>query len=106
MELSGLLSNPRVALELDRIVEALTYSGPSQRSKCRENRPSRPPQGQVLRAIKLILVPHAEGLQTHEVRRLVEAHLGRQLPKSTVKDALANNPAFERIAYGRYRLKH
>jgi hypothetical protein len=44
-------------------------------------------------------------LQTCAVRSHVEERLGRSLPKSTVKDALAINPVFERIAKGRYRLK-
>ena len=65
----------------------------------------KPPQGQVLRTIKRVLAQHPNGLQTHEVRGLVERQLGRPLPKSTVKDALASNPAFLRIGYGRYRLR-
>ena len=34
---------------------------------------------------------------------LVEQQLGRRTPRSTVKGALATNPAFERVGYGRYR---
>lgn len=61
-------------------------------------------QGQILRTIKQVLAGYPDGLQTFEIRRLVELELGRKLPKSTVKDALASNPAFERLGYGRYRL--
>lgn len=103
VELSGLLSNPRVTLELKRIAEGLASeprSAPAARLSAR-----RAPQGQVLRAIKGVLAGCADGLQAHEVRTLVEQHLGRQISKSTVNATLFSNPAFELIAYGRYRLK-
>jgi hypothetical protein len=61
--------------------------------------------GSRLRTNKHVLREHVAGLQTYEVRSHVEKRLGRSLPKSTVKDALASNPVFARIAKGRYRLK-
>ena len=62
-------------------------------------------QGQVLATVKRVLADYPAGLQAFEVRRFVELELGEKLPKSTVKDALSSNAAFERIAPGRYRLR-
>jgi hypothetical protein len=105
MELAGLLSNPRVTLELDRIVKAVVGQQPGESNECQDCAAEKPPQGQILRTIKEVLREHADGLQTYEVRSHVEKRLGRSLPKSTVKDALASNRVFERISKGRYRLK-
>jgi hypothetical protein len=55
--------------------------------------------------IKTVMLEHPDGLHTYEARALVEERLGRKLPKSTVKDALASHPeVFKRIGYGKYRL--
>jgi hypothetical protein len=61
-------------------------------------------QGRILWTIKQVLAEYPDGLQAFEIRQLVEQRLGRKLPKSTVKDALASNSAFERLGYGRYKL--
>jgi hypothetical protein len=102
VELSGLLSNPNVCSDLDRLHELIEKAKQSKRK--RSSFEIKPPQGQVLRTIKLVMLEHPDGLHTYEVRKLVEERLGRKLPKSTVKDALATNPAFERIGYGKYRV--
>jgi hypothetical protein len=59
-----------------------------------------------LRAIQQVLAGFPNGLQGFEIRRMVEQDLGRKVPSSTIKSNLADNPAFERIGYGRYRLRH
>lgn len=62
-------------------------------------------QGHILRTVKQVLAAHPDGLQVVGVNRLVEQWLDRQLPPSMVRNALKRNPAFERISYGRYRLR-
>jgi hypothetical protein len=103
VELSGLLSNTNVRSDIDRlhgVIEELLASPKRKRSP----RKLQPPQGQILKTIKLVMMEHPDGLHTYEVRQLIEEQLGRKLPKSTVKNALATNPAFERIGYGKYHL--
>lgn len=90
---------------LSRLSEAIGDLGPKLASHRVVIVKRRPLRGEVIEAIKLILARHPAGLQTFEARRLVEEHLGRELPRSTVKDALASNPDFERIRRGRYRLQ-
>ena len=134
MELSGLLSNPRVDRRefsqdpepvehpLLDIVRAITHPSFLTRaeklskqiekllaSNDKVSLPKykpKPRQGRTLRTIKTVLLEHPDGLQTYEVRKLVEERLGRRLPKSTVKDALATHPKdFRRVSYGRYMLR-
>ena len=104
VEVLRALSNPEVGVEFDRLTEALNRLGRRlERHRVVAEDP-RQPYGEVMRTIKTVLAEHPEGLRTVEVRRLVEARLGRELPRSTVKDALAASPAFERLSRGRYRL--
>ena len=100
VELSGHPSNPNVRSDLDQLQELIEEGKQSRRMISAPR--LKPPQGQILKTIKLVMMEHPDGLHTYEVRRLVEERLGRKLPKSTVKDALATNPMFERIGYGRY----
>jgi hypothetical protein len=65
----------------------------------------RPRQGDVLRAIKLVLADQPCGLRTVEVRRRAELLLGRKLPRSTVKGRVADNRGFQRINRGICRLR-
>ena len=130
VELSGLLSNPQVnprefsqdpePVEHPFLDLVATISNPSfitrveklskrikktKRSGKQLPEPEpKPRQGEVLKTIKLVLLEHPDGLQTYEVRQLIEERLGRKMPKSTVRDALANNRTFKRIGHGRYRL--
>lgn len=89
MELSGLLSNSKLAESLARLGAELapTPLAPADAPVPATDR--RWPQGQVLRTIKAVLGEHRDGLPTSDVRRLVELRLGRELPRSTVKGALA-----------------
>jgi hypothetical protein len=103
MELAGVLSNPVVGPKLDQLAESFGSLEPKLASHRVTVTKHRRKHGEILDAIKLVLAVHPEGLQTFEARRLVEEHLGRELRPSTVKDALASNPAFERIRRGRYR---
>jgi hypothetical protein len=104
VELIGALSNPETGVLLAGISDALDELGSAVAMHNVVTPPRRNAQGEILRAIKLALADHPLGLRTVEVRRLVEARLGRQLPSSTVKGTLAQNEAFERIGHGRYRL--
>jgi hypothetical protein len=104
VELVRTLSNTEAASNFDRLLAVLApLKAKAVRHKI-DLDSVRPRQGDVLGAIKTILADYPEGLQTFEIRQTVEVELGRKLPKSNVKDALASNPAFERIKYGRYRL--
>ena len=105
MELIGTLSNPETGVLLARINDALDALGSVVAMHDVVTTPRRGAQGEILRAIKLVLVGYPQGLQTVEVRRLVETCLGRRLPPSTVKGLLAQHAAFERLQRGRYRLR-
>jgi hypothetical protein len=90
---------------LDRLAEVFSSLEPKLASHQVVIAKRRRLHGEIIKAIKLILARHPAGLQTFEARKLVEEHLGRELRPSTVKDALASNPAFERIRRGRYRMQ-
>ena len=105
MELIGVLSNPETGVLLAGIDNALKKLGPVVAMHNVVRAPRRSAQGEILRAIKLALADHPLGLRTIEVRRLVEARLGRRLSSSTVKGLLAQHEAFERVQRGRYRLR-
>jgi hypothetical protein len=121
MELRGLLSNPHVrddplielilacsdpeflkrARHLSQRIEKLVKSGRSVPLPS----PPKPRPGQVLSTIKLILLEHPDGLQTYEIRQLVEERLGRKLPRSTIKGTLSGRDEFERVERGHYQLR-
>lgn len=90
---------------LDRLAEVFVSLEPKLASHKIVPRKLPMAQGQVLRAIRQVLAGHPDGLQAFEVRRLVESELGRKVPSSTVKNDLADNPSFERMGRGRYRLR-
>ncbi|MFN8164128.1 MAG: integrase core domain-containing protein [Solirubrobacterales bacterium] len=103
VQLTGVLSNPSITKRLDSLAAVLALQQPGL-STHRINLPRLPlAQGQILLTIKNVLASHPDGLQAFEIRQLVERELGHKIPRSTVKDALARNPAFDRIARGRYR---
>jgi hypothetical protein len=81
---------------------------PGSRAVVAEPTGARPPQGQLLRTIKLVLADRPAGLRTVEIWRLVEERLGRQVSYSAVKGDLASNAGcggcFERLRRGVYRL--
>lgn len=103
VELIGAYSNSENLARLNRIAEMAKRS---PRSVPAERKPvkRRSRQGEILATIKQVLGEHPDGLQTVEARRLVEARLGRELPRSTVKATLAEHASFDRIGHGRYRL--
>ena len=105
MELMGALLNPEIGVLLAGISDALDGLGSAVAEHGVVMAPRRNAQGEIVRTIKLVLAAHPLGLQTVEVRRLVEAHLGQRLPPSTVKGMLVQNGAFERVERGRYRLR-
>ncbi len=106
MELAGLLSNPGLAATLARLSRAVGGRPPTLE---RSADLARPPQGQVLRTIKGVLLRHPDGLHVSEIRRAVEERLGRELPPSTVKGALAEHSGpgrmFRRRRRGVYMLR-
>lgn len=104
MELSELFPNPQY-IDLLRKIEAKLKTGVKQRP---EPQPKlKPPRGEVLRMIQLVLLENPDGLHTYEVRRLVEERLGRKLPRSTVKGCLAeHSKLFVRVRRGVYRVRY
>jgi hypothetical protein len=104
MELVQELSNPELGPELDRLAAALV----KLRRRAAKHKvvvdPGPLRQGDVLEAIKAVLAEYPDGLRQCEVVKQVEQRLGRSVSPSTVRTNLAYNAAFERIAYGRYRL--
>jgi hypothetical protein len=105
MELIGALSNPETGALLAGVGDAVDTLGSAVAKHDVVTAPRRAAKGEIVRAIKLVLADHPLGLRTVEARRLVEAHLGRRLPSSSVKGMLAQNDTFERIQRGRYRLR-
>lgn len=105
MELTGALSNPEIGPKLDRIAKVLAGLEPKLATHKIVLRKLPLTQGRILETIKGVLAECPDGLQAFEIRWLVEQELGRTLPRSTVKATLAENPAFERITRGRYRVK-
>ena len=105
MELMGALSNPETGALLAGISDALETLGSAVVTHRVVPASRRAAHGEILRAIKLVLAEYPQGLRTVEVRRLVEARLGRRLSSSTVKGLLAQYNAFERLQRGRYRLR-
>jgi hypothetical protein len=104
MELLVALLNLETGPKLDRLAQAIKHleGDPASHGIVFPELP--PAQGQILMTIKHVLAAYPDGLQAFEVRRAAELQLGRKLAKSTVNAALAENPAFKRIGYGRYRL--
>jgi hypothetical protein len=109
MELAGLLSNPELRSMLGQVGEALANRRPDRTSALTRSLLAAAPQGQVLRTIRAVLLEHPEGLHVSEIKRAVEARLGRQLSRSTVKGALAEHAgprgAFCRRKRGVYVLR-
>jgi hypothetical protein len=105
VELIGALSNPETGALLAGIGAALDTLGSAVVKHRVVPAPRQAAHGEILRTIKSALAEHPQGLRTVEVRRLIEARLGRRLPSSTVKGLLARSNAFERLERGRYRLR-
>jgi len=109
VELSGLLSNPGLGSILRGLQGRLVSVPSSAAGLAAPAAQCRPPQGQVLREIKAVLRERRGGLSASDVRRLVEVRLGRELPRSTVKSALAQHSrpsaSFTRLRRGIYALR-
>jgi hypothetical protein len=109
MELSGLLSNPQFAEKLEKLQSSLVRLTDgcqnTPRSTPNAQEPSLP-RGLILRTIVEVLAAEAGGLRTVEIRRRVEERLGRELPRSIVKAALAEHARpsglFKRVRPGVY----
>jgi hypothetical protein len=104
MELTVALSNPSLGPLLARALQTVAglAGDPAAHEVAVSALPAR--LGQIIEAMKAVLDEHPEGLRTVEVRQAVEARLGRSVSASTVKSNLVDGSAFERVAYGRYRL--
>jgi hypothetical protein len=90
VELNGVLANPRSTVEIAHLIEAIgsIAAGPAAD---RMADPGRRRQGEILRAIRLVLDSEPCVLRPVEIRRLVEQHLGHRVAASTVRDALCAN---------------
>jgi hypothetical protein len=105
MDLAVNLLNPQLGPRLDKLAKLIASLEPNLASHKIVPRKLPLSQGAILRAIQQVLAGFPDGLQAFEIRRMVEHDLGRKVPSSTIKSDLADNPAFERISYGRYRLR-
>jgi hypothetical protein len=110
MELVEALLNPESSGRLGRALKAAAQLQPGVRAMMAQPPPNvQPPQGQLLRAIKVVLAGRPDGLRTVEVWRLVEDRLGREVSYSAIKTDLASNAVrdgcFERLRRGVYRLR-
>lgn len=101
----SLLRELHRTLELDRLANAVAALGPvvAQHRVCIAAH--HPRQGEILDAMRMVLVGHPRGLRMTEVHRLVEQRLGRPVSRSTIEATLPDNPAFGRVSRGIYRLR-
>lgn len=104
VDLIEALSHPEVAGRLEQL--SLRQPRAWTRSR-RDHGQLRTEYSSVLDAVKTVLLAGSP-LRVVEVHALVEEHLNRIVPKSSVKNALARNArgpdsAFIRVAQGRYR---
>jgi hypothetical protein len=94
---------------LGRALKAVAELRPRKQAMLVELPDASLPQGQLLRAIKVVLAGRPGGLRTVEVWRLVEDRLGCQVSYSAIKTDLASNAVrdgcFERLRRGVYRLR-
>jgi hypothetical protein len=107
MELSGALLNPRLQVELPRLVRLreqlaarATASGTSVRTLRRR-------QGSVLEAVTTVLEGAGRPLRVRDIQAGVEKLLGEPIPFSSVNEALSThtggrNQRFRRLRYGVY----
>lgn len=111
MDLTGQLSNLSTAVE-----RLLAYTSPRPSDPVMRDDPSRVPifrarvYEQIRDALVLELAEEEYGLRLREIRRRVEARLGRPVDADRFKDYVngqskAANPLVERLGYGMYRLR-
>jgi hypothetical protein len=110
MGLVGALSNPLVQGKLGQLSEKLgevaAGGGPRRPSSFERKRRA----GVLTDAIGEVLGDAREAMRMYEIHVAAEALLGQPVPRSTVKNCLANNcrgvgGRFERVARGRYGLR-
>ena len=106
VELLGALSNPETGALPIRVGEALDGLGSIIAKHDVLLVEPRPFQGQILRAIREVLIDAPDGLRTIEVWADVERLLDRPVSKTTVKGVLAGNPAFLRFPGGLPATRH
>lgn len=105
MELVRVLSNTEAGSHFDRLAGVLApLKAKAARHKVVLGM-GPPRQGDVMDAMKAVLIGCTKGLPPIDVLRLVERRLGRSVPPSTVRDNLHSNASFERVVPGRYRLR-
>ena len=107
MELSGALLNPRLQVELPRLV-GLHVELASREATPRPARPAlRRRQGSVLEAVTNVLQRAGAPLRVRDIYARVEDSLGGPIPFSSVNEALsthcsARQQRFRRLRYGVY----
>ena len=111
VELLGHYSNHDLQGSLGRLAGKLAAvrasRGPRRRPESRRQRVRRP--GWVLKAIVQVLADRQEPMRAKDIHAAVEALVGEQVPRSSVKGALATNVSGSsrrliRMARGRYVL--
>lgn len=110
-ELVGVLGDPEVQSRLGRLAEKLdsvrSSGGPRRQVVACRQRSRRP--GWVLKAVVQVMADQDAPMRTKEVHAAVEASVGEQVSRSSIKGVLADHtagssPRFVRIARGRYVL--
>lgn len=109
MGIVGALSNPLVQEGLgqlsDKLAEVVAGGGPCRPSSYAPKRRA----GALTEAIGEVLGDAREAMRMYEIHAAAEVLLGQVVPRSTVKNCLANNCRgtrirFERVERGRHRL--
>jgi hypothetical protein len=107
MELSGALLNPRLQVELPRLVRLREHLADRDTVPRAARRALRRRQGSVLDAVTNVLEQAGRPLRVREVRAAVEECLGGSIPFSSVNEALSTHTSgkdhrFRRVCYGVY----
>ena len=104
MELSGALLNPRLQVELPRLVQLRKESAAREKASRLSGRALRRRQDSVLDAVTAVLERARQPLRVREVHIGVEQMLGGPIPFSSVNEALSTHAGpdqvFRRLGYG------
>jgi hypothetical protein len=107
MELSGALLNPRLQVELPRLIQVHERLAKRCPGEGPHSRVLRRRQGSVLEAVTTVLAGAAEPLRVREIHAEVEQLLAGPVPFSSVNEALSTHVSgeqgrFRRLRYGVY----
>ena len=107
MELSGALLNPRLQVELPRLVRLRDLLAGRDTAPRTPGRTLRRRQGSVLEAVTTVLARAGRPLRVRDIHARVEELLAAPIPFSSVNEALSThtsgrNLRFRRLRYGVY----